>query len=283
MSMTTIAAQSLPATVEKPPTPPRQWTRQRLGGLAAIGFWVLTGTGLLYFLISAFDSELAGKYLPKLFNGLVVTAYIVFTSLIIGTLLSIPIAFGRMSKNPIIAKLAFGYSYLWRGTPLLAQAYLIYYGLGSLSQELKAIGLWWFFRDAYNCIIFVFALNTSAYQAEILRGAIENVARGQTEAGQALGLPKAIIFYKIVLPQALIVALRPYGNEIILMIKGSAIAALITVFDLMGETRRAYSRTYDFQLYLWAAMMYLSIVEVMRRLWNWLETRLTRHLRRDSD
>ena len=98
-----------------------------------------------------------------------------------------------------------------------------------------------------------------------------------------MGLPKAIIFYKIVLPQALIVALRPYGNEIILMIKGSAIAALITVFDLMGETRRAYSRTYDFQLYLWAAMMYLSIVEVMRRLWNWLETRLTRHLRRDSD
>ena len=96
----------------------------------------------------------------------------------------------------------------------------------------------------------------------------------------ALGLPRLLAYRKVILPQAMIVALRPYGNEIILMIKGSAIVAMITVFDLFGETRRAYSRTFDFQTYIWAAIFYLIIVEVLRNLWNLLEARLTRHLKR---
>ncbi|MEP4424223.1 MAG: ABC transporter permease subunit, partial [Nitratireductor sp.] len=127
---------------------------------------------------------------------------------------------------------------------------------------------------------FSFALNTAAYQAEILRGAVESVPRGQWEGAAALGLNRVQTLYKIILPQALIVALRPYGNEIILMIKGSAIVALATVYDLMGETRRAYSRTYDFQTYIWAAIFYLVIVETLRNVWSVVETRLTRHLKR---
>jgi len=82
------------------------------------------------------------------------------------------------------------------------------------------------------------------------------------------------------LPQALIVALRPYGNEIILLIKGSAVVAIITVLDLMGETRYAFSRTFDYQTYLWAAIFYLTMVEALRHLWAWIERRLTRHLKR---
>ena len=104
--------------------------------------------------------------------------------------------------------------------------------------------------------------------------------RGQFEGGQALGLSRLTIYRKIIVPQAMIVALRPYGNEIILMVKGSAIVAIITVFDLFGETRRAYSRTFDFQTYIWAAIFYLIIVEALRNLWNVLERRLTRHLKR---
>jgi polar amino acid transport system permease protein len=96
----------------------------------------------------------------------------------------------------------------------------------------------------------------------------------------ALGLNRFQTFYKIILPQALIVALRPYGNEIILMIKGSAIVALVTVFDLMGETRRAFSRTYDFQTYIWAAVFYFVIVETLRNIWELARARLTRHLKR---
>jgi polar amino acid transport system permease protein len=145
---------------------------------------------------------------------------------------------------------------------------------------LEAIGLWGFFREAWYCAVFAFALNTAAYQAEILRGAIESVGKGQWEAASALGLSKLQTLYKIILPQALIVALRPYGNEIILMIKGSAIVAIITVYDLMGETRRAFSRTFDFQTYLWAALLYLSLVEALRHTVDWVERRITRHLHR---
>ncbi len=156
--------------------------------------------------------------------------------------------------------------------------FLFYYGLGSFRPQLEAVGLWWFFRDEWYCAIFAFALNTAAYQAEILRGAIESVPRGQWEGAASLGLHKLQTLRKIILPQALIVALRPYGNEIILMIKGSAIVALITVFDLMGETRRAYSRSFDFQTYIWAALIYLTIVEVLRNIVDWIERIITRHL-----
>ena len=102
--------------------------------------------------------------------------------------------------------------------------------------------------------------------------------KGQWEGANSLGLPKWLTFVRIILPQALIVALRPYGNEIILMIKGSAIVAIITVYDLMGETRRAYARSFDFQTYIYAALIYLAMVETLRNIWEWMEKRLTRHL-----
>ncbi|HEV7415004.1 MAG TPA: ABC transporter permease subunit, partial [Tianweitania sediminis] len=98
------------------------------------------------------------------------------------------------------------------------------------------------------------------------------------EGAAALGLSRWQTLRLVVIPQALIVALRPYGNEIILMIKGSAIVAIITVYDLMGETRRAYSRSFDFQTYVYAALIYLAIVETLRHTIDWLERRLTRHL-----
>ena len=111
-----------------------------------------------------------------------------------------------MSKNRVVGVLAYAYVYFFRGTPLLAQVFLVYYGLGSFRPELEAVGLWWFFRDAWNCAVFAFTLNTAAYQAEILRGAIESVPAGQTEGGLALGLHKWVILRKIIMPQALIVA-----------------------------------------------------------------------------
>jgi polar amino acid transport system permease protein len=140
------------------------------------------------------------------------------------------------------------------------------------------MNLWWFFRDAFNCVILAFTLNEAAYLAEILRGSIQAVPRGQTEAAQSLGIPKAVTFWKVVMPQAMIIALRPFGNEIILMIKASAVASVVTVFDLMGATRLAFARSFNFDIYLWAALIYLSMVEVLRRVWDRLETRLTRHI-----
>ncbi|QPC87998.1 ABC transporter permease subunit [Mesorhizobium sp. NBSH29] len=264
--------------VTKPPEPAREWTGPRIAGHIILGLWFLIGLGLLAYMVRAWNPDLFTRYAPQYISGLGVTLTLVSISIVIGAVLSVPIAYARMSSNRFLAALAYAYVYFFRGTPLLAQTFLIYYGLGSFRPALESVGLWIFFREAWYCAIFAFSLNTAAYQAEILRGAIESVERGQWEGAASLGVSKWITLRKIILPQALIVGLRPYGNEIILMIKGSAIVAIITVFDLMGETRRAYSRSFDFQTYLWAAILYLTIVEMLRHTIDWIERIITRHL-----
>ena len=268
----------------EPQRPPaalsRKWNRTRIFGTAFTAFWVAVAALIVYSFIAGYDGEFIARYAPRMFGGLGTTLWIVAVSIVLGTLFSIPITAARLSNNRFIGSLAFAYVYFFRGTPLLAQVFLIYYGSGEFRSLFEAAGVWWFFREAINCAIFAFTLNTAAYQAEIFRGAIQSVGQGQWEAGRALGLSSTQIFRKIILPQALIIALRPLGNELILMIKGSAIASVITVFDLMGETRLAFSRSFDFQVYLWAALMYLAIVEILRRVWDVVEARLTRHLKR---
>ena len=157
-------------------------------------------------------------------------------------MLSMPIAYARMSKNTILSALAYGYVYFFRGTPLLAQTFLIYYGVGSFRPQLEAVGLW--------CVLpRSLVLRDPGLHAEHRGLSGRNPARRDRKrsAGASGKAPlrsactSCQTLRKVILPQALIVALRPYGNEIILMIKGSAVVALITVFDLMGETRLAYS------------------------------------------
>ena len=219
------------------------------------------------------------RYGPRLADGVLVTAELVALSVLIGAAIALPMALARLSGNRLLRAAAFAYCYFFRGTPILAQVFLVYYGAGQFRAELEAVGLWTLFRDAFFCAVFTFTLNTGAYQAEILRGAILAVPEGQREAAKALGLKRLATYLRVILPQAIITALRPLGNEIILMIKASAIASVITVFDLMGVTRLAFARSFDFEVYLWAAVLYLAIVEAMRRGWDRLETRLTRHLR----
>lgn len=275
MSVADVAAK-----VERPPPLARGWPRKRILGHALLLLWAALFVGLVAYLVYAWDGELFVKYAPGYMSGLGVTLLLVAISIVLGAILSVPIAYARMSKNRILSSLAYAYVYFFRGTPLLAQTFLVYYGVGSFRPELEMVGLWGFFREAFNCAIFAFSLNTAAYQAEILRGAIESVPKGQWEGAASLGLHKLQTLWKIVLPQALIVALRPYGNEVILMIKGSAIVAIITVYDLMGITRLTYSRTFDFQSYLWAAIIYLLIVETLRHAIEWIERRITVHLKR---
>lgn len=226
--------------------------------------------------------DLLARYGSKLLEGLLVTLQLVGISIVLGAFVAIPITAARLSGNRIVGGLAFAYVYFFRGTPLLAQLFLVYYGAGQFVDALKAVGLWGFFRDAFNCAVLTFTLNTAAYQAEIYRGAIRSVPRGQLEAARALGMHPLPLLWTVVVPQAAVVALRPIGNEIILLIKASAIASIVTVLDLMGETRRAFSRSYDLTIYLYAAVLYLALVETIRRVWNVIDARLTRHLRRDA-
>ena len=250
-----------------------------VAGVVTVGIWVLIAAAIIVMLVASVDSDRLATYGGRIAFGFVTTLRLVAWSFIVGAILSVPIAAGRLSENRVAGTLAYGYSYFFRGTPLIAQIFLIYYGVGQFAPQLKAIGLWWFFKDAFNCAVLAFSLNTAAYQAEILSGAIRNVPIGQVEAARAVGLRGWTTLRDVILPQALISALRPYGNEVILLIKASAIASIITVLDLMGQTRFVYSKTYDLSFYFWAALFYLVAVEVLSRVVNVIERRLTRHIR----
>ncbi len=267
---------------QRPPPPKiaRTWTGTRVIGTILVALWVALALGVAASFVFGFDADFVSRYGPRLLQGLWKTLWITAISIVAGAILGGILTAGRLSSHwwanaPATAFMAF-----FRGTPLIAQVFLIYYGSGEFSDFFKQIGLWWFFRDAIWCAILAFTMNTAAYQAQIYTGAIRTVGKGQREAAQALGLSKATIARKVVLPQALITALRPLGNEVVLMVKGSAIASVITVLDLMGETRLAYSRSFDFDVYLWAAVLYLVVVETLRRVWDASEERLTRHLKR---
>jgi polar amino acid transport system permease protein len=218
------------------------------------------------------------NYGDDLFDGFLITLQLVFYSVAIGALWGMLLARWRMSPNRFVKGAAWFYTALFRGTPLLAQLFLIYYGLGQFSGFWRAIGLWTFLREPFNCALLAFVLNTAAYQAEIFRGAVQAVPKGQWEGAAALGLSKRVAFYRVIFPQAALLALRPFGNEIVLMIKGSAVASVVTVYDLLGETRLAYSDTFRFDVYFYAAALYLVLVETLRRVWDMLERHLTRHL-----
>ena len=229
------------------------------------------------------DLELVIKYGPKMLQGLIVTLQLVGISLFLGAILSLPITAMRMSNSKFLRGFSFGYVYFFRGSPLIAQLFLVYFGAGQMRPFLEDVGMWGFFREAWVCAIFVFSLNTAAYQAEILRGGILGVDLGQREAAKSMGLGPVVTFFKVILPQAMVSTLRPYGNEVILMIKGSAIASVVTIFDLMGATKLAFSRSFDFEIYLLAALIYLLVVEIIRFVWDKMDRRLTRHLRTLSD
>ncbi len=265
---------------EPPPAIARPWTKTRMIGYGLVGFWIAAGAGMAWYLASSWNPDFFRKYGPWYAQGLLTTVILVVLSVVLGAIVSVPIAYMRMSSSRVLGAIAYAYVYFFRGTPLLAQLFLVYYGFGAFRPQLEAMGLWWFFREAWYCALLAFSLNTSAYQAEILRGAIESVPRGQWEGATSLGLHKWTTLRKVVMPQAMIVALRPYGNEIILLIKGSAVVTLITVYDLMGMTRRIYSSSFDFQAYIWAGLIYMSMVEALRIATEWIERRITIHLNR---
>lgn len=223
-------------------------------------------------------SEVLQNYGCRMANGLWVTFELVAISVAIGFFLALGLAVTRL-YGPRWARMAVsGYTTFLRGTPLLCQLFLVYYGLGQFREFWQDVGLWWFFREPFSCALLTFTVNTAAYQAEILRGAIQSVPRGQFEGSLALGLHRWATLRLVVMPQAMILALRPLGNELIVMIKSSAIVSLVTLFDLMGATRLAFARSFDLSIYLYAALIYLVLVEIVRRVWERFELRLTRHM-----
>ena len=217
--------------------------------------------------------------LPQLLGGAVVTLQLVALSCVLGLMIAVPMAVMRVSERTWVRLLPYGYIFFFRGTPLLVQIFLVYYGLSQF-EAVRQSFLWPVLGQAYWCAIIAFTLNTSAYTAEILRGAIQAIPHGELEAASALGMSGLRLYRRIVIPRAFRLALPAYTNEVILMLKGSALASTITLLDITGAARTIIAVTYTpVEIFLAAGVIYLIISFVLISGFRLLERRLNAHLR----
>ena len=217
------------------------------------------------------DLSLMASSLPKLLSAAAITLKLLSASLIIGLFIGLLFAILRLSKNSIINRFAYAYSYVFRGTPLLVQIFIIYYGLGQI-EYFRTTFLWVIFKEPYWCAIIAFALNTGAYTSEILRSAFQTIKPGIVEAGKSLGISNKIIFYKIQIPVAIRQSLPAYGNEIILMMKGTSLASTVTLMDITGVAKHIVSTTYKpLEIFITAGAIYLFMTFLIHNLIKYLE------------
>ena len=201
-------------------------------------------------------------YLPDLLQGMLVTLWLTIQGLAAGFVLGLLASLARVYGNKFWKGLAVGYIELFRGTPLLVQLFLIYYGLPglgiTLSRELSAF--------------LAMALNSGAYQAEYLRGSILAIGDGQMMAGRSIGLSKWKTIRYVILPQALRLAIPAWSNEPVSLLKSTSVVFLIAIPEVMSKAKAIASRTYDpIGAYMAAAVMYLAAVYILILLLNWLE------------
>ena len=217
------------------------------------------------------DLELMINSFPKLLSAAIITLKLLSVSLIIGLFIGLFFAILRLNKNIFINKFAYGYSYIFRGTPLLVQIFIIYFGLGQI-EYLRSTVLWVILKEPYWCAIIAFALNTGAYTSEILRSAFQTIKPGILEAGKSLGISNKIIFYKIQIPIAIRQSLPAYGNEIILMMKGTSLASTVTLMDLTGVAKYIISTTFKpVEVFIVAGGIYLFMTFVIHNFVKFLE------------
>ena len=217
------------------------------------------------------DLELMANSFPKLLNAAVITLKLLSASLIIGLFVGLFFAILRLNKNIFLNKFAYGYSYVFRGTPLLVQIFIIYFGLGQI-EYLRSTFLWVILKEPYWCAIIAFALNTGAYTSEILSSAFQTIKPGIVEAGKSLGISNKIIFYKIQIPIAIRQSLPAYGNEIILMMKGTSLASTVTIMDLTGVAKYIISTTFKpIEVFIVAGGIYLFMTFIIHNLIKFLE------------
>ncbi len=229
---------------------------------------------------SPLDFYLIAQHWEMFLTGIGYTLLIVAVSLVIGGALSLPLAVARANRTPVANPIIWGYVYLFRGTPLLVQLYLIYYGSGQFREELEAVGLWWIFKDPLRCTLIAFVLNTAAYTTEIFRGAIEAIPFGEVEAAKACGMSSRQRTRRILLPNALRRALPAYSNEIIFMLHGSVVASTVTVLDILGAGRILNGKYYlAYEGFIAAAVIYMLLVLFITRGFKFWEKHWHAHLR----
>lgn len=220
--------------------------------------------------------------LLALLPGIPLTLKLATLSVVLGAFLALPLALMRLSGIGVLDWISKGYTFVFRSTPLLVQIFIIYYGLGQF-REIRTSFLWPILRDPYWCAIIALTLNTAAYASEIIRGGLLSVPAGQIEAARAVGMSRFTTFRRIILPQAIRQALPGYGNELILMVKATSLASIITLMEVTGIAAKMISETYRaIEIFMVAGAVYLVLNFVLTRLLKLAETRLNPHLRQPA-
>lgn len=224
------------------------------------------------------DWELVEKALTSLSRGVGVTLTLASTAVVLGFCVGLGLAVMRLSSSRAAQRFAEYYSAFFRGTPLLVQLFLFYYGLGQFDFVRNNPVLWWLIGDAKHCAIMALALNTGAYTSEILRGGLMSVPVGLVEAAKAAGMSRVMRFRRIEFPLAIRQALPAYSNELILVVKGTSLASTITVLEITGYAKRLMSQTYAiFEIFAIAGIFYLVINTVLILVLRQIERRITRY------
>jgi putative lysine/arginine/ornithine/histidine/octopine transport system permease protein len=218
--------------------------------------------------------EVIIKWMPRLMQGATLTLELVAIAVLAGLILAIPLGIARTSKKWYISGLPYAYIFFFRGTPLLVQLFLVYYGLAQF-DAVRESSLWPYLRSPFWCAAVTMTLHTAAYIAEILRGALQAIPKGEIEAARALGMSHSKALVHIMLPRAARIGLPAYSNEVILMLKASSLASTVTLLELTGMARTIIARTYlPVEIFFAAGMFYLAmsfvLVQAFKLLERWL-------------
>ena len=225
-----------------------------------------------------FDYNLVWANLPLYFGGVLVTLSTLLISLAFGLALAIPLGLLRVSRSPWLNVPAWLYTYVIRGTPMLVQLFLIYYGLAQF-EAVRASVLWPYLSNATFCACLAFAINTSAYTAEILAGSLKATAIGEIEAAKASGMSRRALYRRILLPSALRRSLPQYSNEVIMMLHTTSLASIVTLIDITGAARTLNARFYlPFEAFITAGVFYLALTFILVRLFRVAERRWLAYL-----
>lgn len=221
--------------------------------------------------------DLVLRHWDLFLSGVGVTLQLTAMALFFGMLIALPASLS-LARRSRFAPLVGGYVYVFRGTPLLVQTYLIYYGLAQFDFVRDSFA-WPILREAWWCALIAFSLNSGAYTAEILRGAIKTTPRGEIEGAMAVGLSARQVTWLVLMPSAMRRALPQYGNEVVFMLHGTVVASVITIQDILGVGRTVNAKYYiPYEGILTAAVLYMIITFLLVRLFRLVENRYLRHL-----
>ena len=225
-----------------------------------------------------FDYNVIWEAMPLYLGGLLTTLKLLAISLFFGLLAALPLGLMRVSKQPIVNGAAWLYTYVIRGTPMLVQLYLLYYGLAQF-EAVRASVFWPYLSNATFCACLAFAINTSAYSAEILAGSLKTIPPGEIEAAKAVGMSRFKLYRRILLPSALRRALPQYSNEVIMMLHTTSLASVVTLIDITGAAKTVSSQYYlPFEAYITAGLFYLGLTFILVRLFKLAERRWLAYL-----